>query len=79
MADPVWIRSERPDGHRSLWCMSSRWIMIEVASLVPDRLWIGIVGEDLRTCTAAEHLGAPCRMYYCPTPTPADLAWLRGS
>lgn len=81
MADPVWIRSERPDGHRSLWCHVGRWFTIEPGS----------VGEIGRACvnvgprggvptyTSSIGLDWITARWGCPTPTPEDLAWLRGA
>ena len=73
-----WIRSERPDGHRSLWFKVALWIRITVADVSPPRLWIGPADEDIRAYCPDGMIGERTAPLGCPVPTPADLAWLRG-
>lgn len=74
-ADPLWIRHERPDGHRSLWCHVGRWFSMEgVTDGSPEPWTKWNNGVEMRD----DALLAACERRSCPTPTPEDLAWLRG-
>lgn len=74
MADPLWIRSERPDGHRSLWVHVDRWyLMWYVEPFFP------IAADGLtRVAPTESEMAARCGAIHVPVPTPEDLAWLRG-
>lgn len=75
MAD-TWTRSERPDGHRSLWYHMDRWYTVSGDANPYVRLEArggGAVTEDVRW------LGEECARHHIPTPTAEDLAWLRGT
>jgi hypothetical protein len=72
----TWTRSERPDGHRSLWFLAARWINIEVA--VRDTVKIShTIGHFFGDSPGK--VRRVCRALECPTPTADDLAWLRGA
>jgi hypothetical protein len=71
-----WIKSERPDGHRSLWFKARVWFVM------------GPAGDEVVNMRQPDHtqahyfhvgeMGYKMRSYGCPEPTAADLAWLRG-
>lgn len=71
----AWIRSERPDGHRSLWYKTHRWLTIEREST-------GLVSAGFRgeppTYSAPAGLDWITTRWGCPVPTAEDLGWLRG-
>lgn len=74
--DSTWVRSERPDRHRSLWCMVARWHVLTAGTGpflridIPPREWTFAMDD-----TIAEE----CARLHLPTPTADDLAWLRGT
>lgn len=73
MADITWQRSERPDGHRSLW-FHAAWLrkITDAPGVEPSVRWDG-------GCVVPDGgLPGACAARACPTPTAEDLAWLRG-
>lgn len=80
LATPTWTRSERPDGHRSLWCHVGRWIVVEpggVGGIGAACVYVGPRG-DARTFTSTVGMEWITERWGCPVPTAEDLAWLRG-
>jgi hypothetical protein len=75
-ADPLWIRSERPQLH------NLRTLNYGATSIRHERR-LFIVSPDVGQTWSAEsgrELTRILASLYCiPTPTPEDLAWLRGA
>ena len=76
-ADLVWIQHERPDGHRSLWFLSFvGWVTLTDAKHNMTR---ADVGRGWFYMDDGAEMIRGLGDYQCPTPTPEDLAWLRGA
>lgn len=78
----AWTRSERPDGHRSLWYKVDRWITIEACNTDIGgsgyvNAHVGPRGERW-VCCAPNGLIREARRLGCPVPSKDDMAWLRG-
>lgn len=73
---PAWIRSTRPDGHRSLWHQTTHWHTIHGGP--GTMLWISEPPCDARMSSDAD-LADDCNDLRLPVPTADDLAWLRGA
>jgi hypothetical protein len=78
----TWIRSERPDGHRSLWCHAGRWFTLTKCDMDvggSGRVNVHLAPtRDRWVCCAAKGLTRECVRWGLPDPTAADLDWLRG-
>ncbi len=72
-----WIRSERPDGHRSLWFKAALWITITADVRAPC-VYIDNNRNTRKVCCAGKWIATEAANRGCPAPTAADLAWLRG-
>ena len=72
---PTWTRSERPDGHRSLWCMVDRWYTLTAV----DGFFSICASGSLLAAPRESEIPSRCAMFHLPTPTADDLAWLRGA
>jgi len=77
----TWTRSERPDGHRSLWHHLGRWYTIESCASFGERVGailvrVGPKGEPPVACPAVGMEWITAR-WGVPAPSAEDLAWLR--
>lgn len=77
MSEPVWKRSERPDGHRSLWFPSFfGWLSLTDATHNMTR---ANVGKGWWYMDDGAEMAQSLADSRCPVPTADDLAWLRGA